>query len=216
MEPTLHIRLLKLLVVPVLALALAACSTPSSAGVATLSEDDKADGKTTADQQKDAEAELVKWAECMRENGIDIPDPTADGEGNLRLVRQAQRATGGSDEATGGAVRIGEDFEKAREECGDPPRIPGAGPSEADLKELQENALALSQCMRDEGVEDYPDPDFSRSGPGAGAGVRITMRGPSDSGVDMDDPEVPAAFEVCRDKLPEGPFQIGRDARPAD
>jgi hypothetical protein len=213
MEPTLHSRLLKLMVAPVLVLALAACSTPSSAGVATLSEDAGADDKSTADEQKDAEAELVKWAECMRENGIDIPDPTADGEGNLRLVRPAQRATGGSDEAPGGAVRIGEDFEKARDECGDPPQIPGAGPSEADLEELQENALALSQCMRDEGIEDFPDPDFSGSGPGAGA--RVTVGGPL-GGVDMDDPEVQAAFEACRDKLPEGPFQIGRDERPAD
>lgn len=212
MEPTLHSRLLNHVVAPLLVLALAACSTPSSAGVATLSEDDKADGKTTADQQKDAEEELVKWAECMRENGIDIPDPTADGEGNLRMVRPAQRAPGGSDEAPDGAVRNGEDFEKAREECGDPPRIPGAGPSEADLEELQENALALSQCMRDEGIEDFPDPDFSGSGPGAG--VRVTVGGPL-GGVDMDDPEVQAAFETCREKLPEGPFQRGGAARPA-
>jgi hypothetical protein len=213
MEPIARCRFLKLLVAPALAFALAACSTPSSAGVATLSEVDKSGGESAAEEQKDAEAELVKWAECMRENGIDIPDPTADGEGNLRMVRPAQRATGGSDEAPSGAVRVGEEFQKAREECGDPPRIPGAGPSEEDLKELQENALALSQCMRDEGIEDFPDPDFSGSGPGAG--VRVTVGGPL-GGVDREDPEVQAALEACREKLPEGPFQMGRAERPAN
>lgn len=201
-----HRRLLKLFAAPALALALAACSTPSSAGVATLGDGADAEADKAPDTN-DAEAEMQKWTECMRENGVDIPDATVDEDGGFQITR---RVDSGDGPPSGGAVRLSEDFEKAITECGDPPRIAGAGPSEEDLEEMQENALELSQCMRDEGIEDFPDPDFSRSGPGAGAGVRVTVGGPFGGEIDMEDPEVQAAFEKCaRENGGDGPVRIG-------
>ena len=188
-----HRRLLKLFVAPALALGLAACSTPSNAGVATLDKGGRASAGEASDS-KDAEAEMQKWTECMRENGVDIPDATVDEDGGFQIKRRIDSEDG---PPAGGAVRFSEDFEKAIKECGDPPRIAGAGPSEKDLEQMQENALKLAQCMRAEGIEDFPDPDFSRSGPGAGAGVRVTVGGPFGGDVDMEDPQVQEAFEKC-------------------
>lgn len=205
-----HRRLLKLFAAPALALALAACSTPSNAGVATL--DDGADAKADdVSETKDAEAEMQKWTECMRENGVDIPDATVDEDGGFQIRRRVDSEDG---PPAGGGGRFGEDFEKATTECGDPPRIAGAGPSEQDLEEMQENALKLSQCMRDDGIEDFPDPDFSRSGPGAGPGGRGTAGGPFGGDIDMQDPEVRAAFEKCAEESGGGPRVFG--GRPAE
>ncbi|MYL09132.1 MAG: hypothetical protein F4015_06560, partial [Acidimicrobiia bacterium] len=54
--------------------------------------------------------------------------------------------------------------------------------------EREENAVAFSQCMRDQGVEEFPDPDFGQypnSGfPGQGDGSGVT-------------PEIQAALRVC-------------------
>lgn len=208
MDPIARSKLLRLSVASMLSLALGACAGTSQAGVATLSQDSKT-AATEADA-KDAEAELQEWTECMRENGVDIPDAEVGEDGGIRIGRRVQaggsNVTGGVAQG-GGAVRLGDDFAKAREECGDPPRIPGAGRSEEDLQELQENALKLANCMREEGVEDFPDPDFSNRGPGAGPGTRVAG-GPFGAAVDMNDPKVQAAFEACRDELGEGSFVI--------
>lgn len=214
MDPIVYSKLWKLTVAAVLALALAACSASSQAGVASLSDDeDKNEGTSeAADDEQDAEQELLKWVECMRENGVDIPDPTVDEDGNMIMTRRAEPPAGGGEVPAGGAIRLGDDFRKARQECGDPPRAPGAGPSEEDLKDLQENALKLAECMREQGIADFPDPDFSNFGPGAGPerGVRVGPFGD----IDMDDPDVQKAFETCREKLPQGPFMV-RGAAPS-
>jgi hypothetical protein len=57
-----------------------------------------------------------------------------------------------------------------------------------------DRALAYAQCMRDNGVPDFPDPERS------GGGVRITPGG----GVDPDSSEFVAAQEACRDLAPQG------------
>lgn len=209
MDPIARSKLLRLSVASMLSLALGACAGASQAGVATLSEDSQA--AASEEDAKDAEAELQEWTECMRENGVDIPDAQVGADGGIRIERRV--LPGGGNTADGGnaeglvAVPLGDDFAKAREECGDPPRIPGAGRSEEDLEELQENALKLASCMREEGVEDFPDPDFSNRGPGAGPGTRVAG-GPFGGAVDMNDPEVQAAFEACREELGEGSFVI--------
>lgn len=54
--------------------------------------------------------------------------------------------------------------------------------------EREENAVAFSQCMRDQGVDDFPDPDFGQypntGFPGQGDGSGVT-------------PEIQAALRVC-------------------
>lgn len=62
-------------------------------------------------------------------------------------------------------------------------------------------ALAFAQCMRENGVEDFPDPQID---PGSNRVIATP------SGIDFDDPQVQAAQEACQG-LAEG---LGQGAPP--
>lgn len=194
----------KLLLALTVLLALSACTAESQAQVASLDEGGGPDRASAAASEEDDEEQLVKWTECMRENGIDMPDPAVNEDGGMLIARRVDPPAGGG--ASAAADPFGEDFRRAREECGDPPRVGGALTAQ-DRRELQENALKLAQCMREEGINDFPDPDFSSSGPGTGPREAQRMEGPF-GGIDLDDPDVQAAFEVCREKMPGGPLVV--------
>jgi len=183
--------------------------------VATLSEDDGNEQAPT-DPGDDGEAELLDWVECMRGEGVDLPDPTRDADGNLVLNGNGINIGGGgsgatfnNDDADDDSRPIDpEEMEAASEVCGPPPAV-GGEISEEDLQEQQDAALAFAECMRDEGIEDFPDPDFSDMGPGsgpqtnsndAGDGGGPVIAGPFGQ-IDLDDPETAAAFEACQDLI---------------
>jgi hypothetical protein len=205
--------------------------------VASVSGDDS-DEQAQGDDQADTEEELLDWVECMRDEGIDIPDPTRDEDGNLVIDGPGIRLGGGdsggstsSDDEGGDGDEPDfdpEDMDAAMEACGEPPALGPNDISEEDRQEMEENALAFAECMRDEGIEDFPDPDFSDLGPGGepqrqrsddndgaeGDGPRVFL-GPFGE-IDMDDPDVRAAFEACQDllggpELPSGPAGSGSD-----
>ncbi len=217
-----------------------------SEGVASLSDGDdgSSDGDGTAGADDEAtEEELLDWAQCMRDQGVDIPDPEVDGDGNL-ILGGPRRGTdvGADDGSSGDDDEDGdtgtddppefdrEEMEAATEECGEPPFRGGGGFSEEERQEMQDAALAFAECMRDEGI-DFPDPDFSQEGPGGpgtgpdtdssdddasededGDDGGAEIRGPFGE-IDMDDPDVAAAFEACQDVLgdgaPRGPIVRG-------
>jgi hypothetical protein len=89
----------------------------------------------------------VKFAECMRDNGVsDFPDPDASGRLTIDGVvngSSLEPSTPAWKEAIGAC----EDLE--------PPGFTGHKRS----AEEQEHALEFAQCIRDNGVEDFPDPD---------------------------------------------------------
>ena len=81
----------------------------------------------------------VKFSECMRENGVsDFPDPNASGE----FVYGASVSP---------AV-----FKKAVDACKDL-QPPGTLSAKRSPKQ-QEEGLTFAQCMRENGVKDFPDP----------------------------------------------------------
>src|SRR3954451_17220615 len=81
----------------------------------------------------------VKFAECLRNNGVpDFPDPDAKGE-----------------TAYGVSVTPAV-FQKAVNACKDL-EPPGALSSQRSPKE-QTASLRFAQCVRDNGVKDFPDP----------------------------------------------------------
>ena len=88
-----------------LALALAACGTPADGDqVASLSGGDATTTtKGTGDDGKDPQQQAIDFARCMREHGVDMPDPTGDG----LLVR---RGEGGPDPES-------EEFQQAEKAC---------------------------------------------------------------------------------------------------
>jgi hypothetical protein len=92
-------------------------------------------------------AEVEKFAECMRENGVrKFPDPDASGGLTIDGV-----ANGSSVDPNSAA------WKKAIRACKDlePPGFTGHKRS----AEEQEKALKFAQCVRDNGVKDFPDPD---------------------------------------------------------
>lgn len=210
-----------------LLVALSACGGGGGGdGVATLGEDQDGDGATdTTLSEEEAEAAMVDWTACMREAGVDLPDFQADGDGNVRIG--AVGAIGGgpggaagdegdeTDDEPAADAPSKEDFDDAMEECGEPPRL-GGELSEEDRKEMQDQALEFAECMREEGIEDFPDPDFSEMGPGAGPSIRIEERNSGDEedggatagpfgDLDIDSPEFQAAQEACSENNPGGP-----------
>jgi hypothetical protein len=212
-------------------LLVGACSDSSADdGVASLddgtTDDSTGGGGDEADLSPEEQEEaLLDWAQCMRDQGIDIPDPEVTEDGGVIIgggTSGDPDDEDGTDDVATGPPFEQEDFEAAREECGDPPGGPSEL-SEEELAERQDAALEFAQCMRDEGVEDFPDPDLSQEGPG---GPQTRTNGPDDEGddadaddsaddstsdgpmiagpfgeVDLGDPETAAAFEACQDSL---------------
>jgi hypothetical protein len=88
----------------------------------------------------------VKFAECMRANGVSgFPDPDATGALTIDAV-----ANGSSLDTSSAA------FEQALSACKDlePPGFTGDKRS----PEQQAAALEFAQCIRENGVKDFPDP----------------------------------------------------------
>ena len=89
----------------------------------------------------------MRFSECMRDNGVsEFPDPPASGGLTIDGV-----LNGSSLDANAPA------WKQAIGVCKDlqPPGFTGGGEVTA---EKQEARLAFAQCIRDNGVEDFPDP----------------------------------------------------------
>lgn len=176
------------------ALVLTGCSSSGDddPGVASLDQatgaagDSSATGAASA-APADEEAELLAYVECLRGEGLDVPDPTVDAEGNLQM--------GGPGGGGGGGGPAGdpEAFQAAMEVCGDIPEGAVGGPGEVDSAEFEDAALAFAECMREAGV-DVGDPDLGGGPGGGGAGGE----GGPFGDLDMEDPAVQEALESCQ------------------
>ncbi|MDJ0792019.1 MAG: hypothetical protein QNJ71_08985 [Acidimicrobiia bacterium] len=170
-----------------LALVVAACSSSSDDGVATL-EDGGApleSAENVAAEGTDEEA-LLAFGACMRENGIpDFPDPVlnADGSVDFGVGNDPDPFPGVSDEVVEEAVTTCIDLLEGV--------AFGPGGVDFDLTEIEDRFVEFAACMRERGI-DIDDPDFSALAPGGDGGLN-----PFD-GVDFEDPEVLAALEECQ------------------
>jgi hypothetical protein len=163
---------------PLVALALTAMvALISACGSSAPTETSSSSGEnnTTANHEQ-----AVKFAECMRSNGVSaFPDPPASGELTIDGI-----ANGSSLDTNTPA------FTKGISACKDlePPGFMGqkATPQQMDAR------LEFAQCMRGNGVPDFPDP--TASGP-----LIDTTRVPSLAGTDpRNDPLFNAAIHTCR------------------
>ena len=120
----------------------------------------------------------VRFAECMRANGVrEFPDP--DASGTLTIDGIANRSSVDTSSAA---------FKQAIAACKDlqPPGFIG----HKRTAQEQENALKFAQCIRDNGVKDFPDP--TPDGP-----LVDTNRIPSAAGNGI--AAINAAMQKCRD-----------------
>ena len=99
-------------------------------------------GNTSAANHEKA----VKFAECMRNNGVsEFPDPDASGEFTIDEI--ANRSSVDTSSAA---------FKQAIDACKD--LQPAGFTGHKRNPQEQENALKFAQCIRDNGVPDFPDP----------------------------------------------------------
>jgi predicted small secreted protein len=113
----------------------------------------------------------MKFAQCMRENGVDMPDPEPGKGVQLKVGPETSQET----------------VQAAMEACREySPQENGGGKGNPE----QEAAFReYAQCMRDNGVEAFPDPDPSNPGM-----MKITPE-------IGEDPDFQTAQQACQEKL---------------
>ena len=151
------------------------------------------DGKKKPDPQQAG----LDFARCMREHGVDVPDPKS-GEGGMVMIGPGPAdgaATLGAEPPAG----FGEANKACRHFLEDLVRDGGAT---MDPKE-QDRALKFAACMRNNGVN-MPDPDFSKGG------VQIQIGG---EGFDPMSETFKAAQKACGSLF--GPGGPGASPAPA-
>ncbi|WP_155830184.1 hypothetical protein [Glycomyces tenuis] len=149
----------------------AACGEDAAEDDSVASVDGGATQSETAEEEEVSREEaLQNYVECMRDNGVEaMPDPSPNG--GMQLTPE-----------------VGEDpeFEAAQEACQE--ELPDGGPGGGGGPD-PELVLEFVECMRDNGVEDMPDPQ-------SGGGI---MMGPETA----EDPDFEAAMAACEDVLQE-------------
>lgn len=134
----------------VLASALATCVILAACG----------SGKSSSDSAKmDAG---IRFSECMRANGVpDFPDPGSGGGINIPSGMNPRTPA----------------FQAAQNKCFK--LLPGGGPSRGGQASEQRKLmmLRLSQCMRNHGFPDFPDPTANQPTPGHGLGIAFGSPG---------------------------------------
>ena len=146
-----------------LALALAGCGDDPAATA-------KGGGQPSAAASLDRQAKGLKFAQCMREHGVDMPDPEP-GKPALMQFKDVDQAT----------------VQKAMEACREwAPE--GMTSGKQDPKQA-EQMRKFTQCMRDNGVESFPDQE--------GNGVRIDAKV-------AEDPDFKAANDKCAKEFMPG------------
>ena len=167
-----------------LTLVAAACGGDDdvSDGVASIEETGTV---APVDPKVDREGQLLEFAACMRQQGIDLPDPIVDADGNAQLQPPA-------------------DFEpsmvnaliEAAQTCQTFLEGVTLGFEDIDLAALTDTLLAFAQCMRDNDF-DLPDPDLSLLQPDSGS---VPSGGPFGN-IDLQDPDFLTAFAACSDVI---------------
>jgi hypothetical protein len=175
-----------LIIVIALAIVAAACSpSESTSAVASLesatSPSESSD--TTADPLIDAESAMIAFTQCLRDQGIEVGDPTVGSDGSLQLPPIEFVVEGSSTE---GEEPDFSAFEDKIAQCDDLLGSVGSVGSNSDSVGFEDAFVEYTQCMRDNGV-DMPDPDFSNGG-----GVIDLSIGGADGG------DFEAADAICR------------------
>lgn len=163
-------KLAMLALLPVLALGLQGCGGDG--------------GGTGASRKASDEAKMRKFAQCMRDNGVDMQDPK---DGRVEIKASAKPSAGGGPQLTDPTI------EAAQKKCAH--LMPNGGkprkPSSADLAKMR----AYSTCMRDHGVTAFPDPK-----PDGGMQLRVGKG----TGIDPESQTFKDADKACQKYQPGG------------
>jgi len=170
----------------VLALLAGACSNDGGTEEVASIESNAIDASQQAesDPAADTEEAMLAFTQCLRDQGLDVDDPTMDADGNMQLAPISFTSV----VPEGDTEPEIPDFESLVAPCEvlleGIVTTAGSGPP----AEMEDAFLAYAQCMRANGV-DMPDPDLSSGGA-------------IDLGGGMGD-DFEAADKVCRPHLAE-------------
>jgi hypothetical protein len=160
-----------------LTLTVAACGGGGKAnGVASLSGANRPTATTSAGGSKDFKQAALAFARCMRQHGIDVPDPQFNGDHiTQRLPTRAEQNS--------------PKFKAAQQAC--QKYLPNGGVAPKPNPQQQQQLLQFARCMRQHGI-DVPDP-------GASGGIEVKG---SPGTVNPDSPTFKAAQQACQQYLP--------------
>lgn len=137
-------------------------------------EDKAGEDKVSSEQQQ-----ALDWAQCMRDNGIDVEDPDVNSNGGVALSIPEDADPDKVNAATEACKKL----------------APNGGEPEKIDPEKLDAVREYAQCMRDNGIPNFPDPDEN-------GGIALD---PDKLGFDPVGPEMKAAEEKCKGALPDGP-----------
>jgi predicted small secreted protein len=152
-------------------------------------------GSSAGGSGEDAAAQeegRLEFAECMREHGVEMADPTPGQKGVIIGGPAGKQASGGAFNPDDPATK------KALAACKGKLGDLGQEPSPQEKEEFKEDALAFAECMREHGV-DMPDPRFDGEGH-----VQMRIVGRPGSGPSPESPAFQKAQEACQSNLPNG------------
>jgi len=139
-----------------------------------------------ASAKQKAQETALKWAQCMRQHGVNVPDPGPNGSISVQRGSDTAGKVGGVT-AGGGVDPQSQQFQDAMNACKryQPTGAQGAGPPS---QQMLDNAAKFAQCMRDHGVP-MEDPQVS------GGGVRV---GGGSNSIDPSSDQFKQAQQACQ------------------
>jgi len=167
------------------AVALFAAACGSGTDDVAMLVDTDADSEDTPAGSDDgvnaAEAAWMAWAQCLRDNGLEVEDPVVDSDGNVEKQEVISDASDADTKEKG---------DKAGAACDQHLEGVTAGFAGKDGISAEEGdaLLALAICLRKEGL-DVDDPDMSTENPASAMFGDLKKR--------WEEPDVVAAREVC-------------------
>ncbi|MGI9622446.1 MAG: peptidoglycan-binding domain-containing protein, partial [Acidimicrobiales bacterium] len=194
-------RILALVVL--LALATSACSSSEQPAVSAIGfaqepddrpieekVDTNGDGETSEEEiEAYAQQTFLEFSQCMRDNGFEgftdlsLEDFTDSGENPDFLGLMAERGVTLSDpEALTSLQECGSELQQLQTFA--------PQPSDAEVAEQEAQLLDFAACMREQGITDWPDPDFAANPNGYGPEIAQEF--------DLNSSEVQEAGEACQ------------------
>jgi hypothetical protein len=192
-------------------------SAPSAKVASLGAEGSTTPSTTTPVNTQDA---LLKFAKCMRDNGVDMKDPTFDAQGNPTGGGFGGPRTTTADGKSAGPDRESPEFQTAQTVCR--PLLAGVafggrGGNRPDRAAIQAGLNEFTKCLRTEGLQ-VDDITFGRGRNGQGGQGGQAQGAPPDGGPDGP-PPVPAdgatPGATPSATTPDGPgFRNGPDGGP--
>jgi hypothetical protein len=157
----------------------------------------------SAAARQNAEDRALKWAQCMRQHGVNVSDPGADGA--IRIQATPAGGSGGGGAVSGGANgangangaggaddKAPPEIQAAMNACKQYEPNGGQAPGPPN-QQMVDGATKFAQCMRDHGIP-MQDPKVS------GGGIQIVA---SPGAFNPDSDQFKQAQEACQHYLDE-------------